>query len=59
MVDLGVRKRTTEPTPFVSPMVIAKDKGKLHACIDLTDVKKFAEASHPIKNNRINKTSCH
>lgn len=50
MVEMGVIKPTTEPTPAVSPIVIVRKNKKIRICIDPTDVNKNILRRHyPLK----------
>ena len=45
--DLGILARVTEPTPWVSSMVLVrKPNGKLRICIDPKDINKILKRSH-------------
>lgn len=46
MVELGVIKPVTEPTPVVSPMVVVRQKDKVRVCLDPTDLNKNIKRRH-------------
>ena len=51
MVKIGVIKKVESPTPVVSNLVIAKQKGKLRVCLDPSDVNKYIKRRHfPLKS---------
>uniref|UniRef100_A0A803JLC0 Gypsy retrotransposon integrase-like protein 1 n=1 Tax=Xenopus tropicalis TaxID=8364 RepID=A0A803JLC0_XENTR len=43
---LGVLKKVTSPTPWISSMVAVKKPGKLRVCIDPKDLNKALKRSH-------------